>query len=332
MIHETIRTIAERTGVSVSTVSRVLTGKADQYRIARSTQKIILEEAERCHYAPSHVARALRTRTTKTIGLIVPAISNPFFWKLAGIVSQHAKTKGYVVLLMDSTGEAELESEGLTAFKSHNVDGILMVPSADDPEHILRVAEEVPLVLLDRYYEETSLPYVSSDNEQGAYEGTRFLLQKGHKKIAFIQGKPHVITSSSRVNGFLRAMQENPDAEALVLGSEFSVENGYESALELLENQKPTAIFAANNTILFGVLKAFREKNAFNAGKVELMCFDNPEYLEFFPFVYRIGQDLAQMGIQALEILIDRIEKNQQQQPGNSPSLLLPVDLSLLKD
>lgn len=331
MIHETIRTIAARTGVSVSTVSRVLTGKADQYRIAQNTQKLILAEAERCHYAPSHVARALRTRTTKTIGLIVPAISNPFFWKLAGMISQQAKAKGYVVLLMDSNGDADLERDGLTALKSHNVDGILMIPSTDDPEVIERAAEEIPLILLDRYYENSALPYVSSANELGAYEGTRFLLNKGHRRIAFVQGKAHVITSSERASGFCRAMQE-ANAEAIVLGDDFTVENGYRSALDLLDHQQPTAIFAGNNTILFGVLKALRERDAFRPLKIDLMCFDNPEYMEFFPFVYRIGQNIDQMGVEALDMLIRKIEARQKQQEEISPSLLLPVDLSLLKN
>lgn len=334
MIQETIRTIAARTGVSVSTVSRVLTGKGDQYRIAQNTQKLILDEAERCHYAPSLVARALRTKSTKTIGLIVPAISNPFFWTLAGIISQQAKAKGYVVLLMDSTGDPEMEKDGLLALKSHKVDGILMIPSADDPKVIEDAAAEIPLILLDRYYAQSALPYVSSQNEQGAYEGTRFLLNKGHRKIAFIQGPSHVITSSERVKGFQRAMREEPQAEAIIVGDDFSVENGCQSAMELTEGpleQRPTAIFAGNNTILFGILKAFHHTRPIDY-TIDLLCFDNPDYMQFFPFVYRIGQNIEQMGQKALQMLIRKIEAQQKQQEGNIPSLLLPVDLSLLKD
>jgi LacI family transcriptional regulator len=221
------------------------------------------------------------------------------------------------------------------ALKSHNVDGILMIPSTDDPQMIVNVAAEIPLILLDRYYEQNPLPYVSSENEKGAYEGTRFLLNKGHRKIAFIQGKPHVITSSERVKGFQRAMQEVPEAESFLVGDDFSVENGYQSAKELAsreESQKPTAIFAGNNTILFGILKAFRELKALNPIPMDLLCFDNPNYMQFFPFVYRIGQNLELMGEEALNMLIRKIEAKQKQQEENVPSLLLPVDLSLLKD
>lgn len=335
MIQETIQTIAQRTGFSVSTVSRVLNGKADQYRIAKTTQAKIEAEASRCHYAPSMVARALRTKSTQTIGLILPTISNPFFWELAGIISKRAKEKGFVVLLMDSADDPELEMEGLLALRSHNVDGILMIPAMDRPEIIAEVAAEVPLVLLDRYYTQGSLPYVSSENRLGAYRGTQFLLQKGHRKIAFVQGRPQIITSSERLKGYREAMQEVPDAVETIFGEAFSVDCGYCAVKTLLEGdptKMPTAIFAGNNTILFGILKALKEFRALSPAKFELVCFDNPDYMQFFPFVHRLGQNIQLMGEKALEMLILRIAAKKKQQAVDIPSLLLPVDSSWQKD
>lgn len=332
MIHETIRTIADRTGYSVSTVSRVLSGKGDQYRIATKTQQVILAEAKRCHYSPSMVARGLRTKSTRTLGLIVPNISNPFFWELAGYLSQLARQAGYVTLLVDSAGQDALERDGLTAFRSYNVDGIIMVPSADNPVMIEQVAKDIPLVLVDRYYEHSSVPYVSSMNEEGAYAGTSFLLRKGHRKIAFLQGDPNVITSQKRVQGYLRAMQEYRDAQVTLTGDAFSVECGYQAAMKLATaSVPPTAIFAANNTLLFGVLRALKELGThYYHMQQDLLCFDNPDYMQFFPAIYRIEQDYKGMAEHAFAMLMHRLSPENEKH-GELSSMLFPVNTSQLK-
>ena len=162
---ESLQTISERTGYSVSTVSRVLAGKGEQYRIGRRAIETITAEAQACNYRPDLIAKGLRTRKTNTIGLTVPGIDNPFFSNLASIITNHLKGLGYNILLADTMEAEEMEADALNSFLSRKVDGIIAVPVGESPEMLERISRSVPVVLIDRYFPDTTLPYVCTDND-----------------------------------------------------------------------------------------------------------------------------------------------------------------------
>ena len=225
----TLAAIAERTGYSVSTVSRVLSGNAGKYRISQSAVERVTREARRCGYRPNLVAQSLRTRQSQTVGLVVPGIDNPFFATLSSIVIAQLDARGYHTLLADSRESEEEEREALEMFQDRGVDGIIAIPVASSPEFHEEVGQNVPLVLLDRYFQKTTLPYVCTDNYAGAYMAAKYLVDKGYKRILAIQGMPSSMPNRERVRGFLDAI-DGRGVESKVVGDAFSVENGNRSS------------------------------------------------------------------------------------------------------
>lgn len=310
MFKETLVSIAERTGFSVSTVSRVLSGKAAKYRISDKTIALIAQEARRCNFTPSLLAKGLRTNRTDTLGLLIPSIDNPYFAHIASIIVQEARTRGYKVILIDTSEDEQNEQEGVRSLISRKVDGILIAPAGGDPAFLESVAQQTPVVCIDRCFAETSLPYVVTDNFRGGREATQYLIDHGHERILCIQGVRHSMPSAERVAGYRQALAENGIKQrAQVAGDGFSIRNGYEQTLRALHlRQRPTAIFALSNTILLGALKAIRELRLRIPDDISVLSFDNYEYLDYLdPSVTRISQPSAEIGAQAMEILLRRI-------------------------
>lgn len=322
---DTIFTISERTGYSVSTVSRVLSGKAARYRISQTAVKIITEEVERCNYRPNMVAQALRTQKTQTIGLLIPGIDNPFFAMLSGIVISMLGAHGYHTLLADSCESEAEEKETLRMFQSRNVDGIICVPSSESPDLHEEVSLRTPMVLLDRYFRETSLSYVCTDNYAGARMATEFLLSKGYRRILAIQGVPGSMPNRERVRGFQEAVTA-ANASCSVVGDAFSVENGLRETMKALGAGKSDydAIFAFSSTILLGAIEALRKLKLRPGTDLGVISFDNNGFLDFLdPAVTRVEQPLREAATAAVETLFSIMEARSQNLPDPEPLHLL---------
>ncbi len=311
MQKETLITISARTGFSVSTVSRVLSGKANKYRISDKTVTAITEVARKYNYTPSILAKGLRTSKTHTIGLLVPCIDNPHFANIASIVIAEARKAGYTIVLVDSMESEELEREGIESLLARIVDGILVVPSGREPEFLEMVDRETPVVLLDRHFEPTTLSYVTANNYQGGFEATKYLIDFGHKDILCIRGVHHSMPTRERERGYMEALRQNGlQDRANIAGNDFSIDNGYlEAKLALNGVKPPTAIFAMSNTILLGIVKAIRESSLRIPDDISIVSFDNNIYLDYLdPAITRIGQRINEIGALAVKILLQRIE------------------------
>lgn len=247
MRKNTIQSISEQTGYSVSTVSRVLSGKAQRSRISQKAIEIIKAEAKRVNYTPNLLAQGLRTSRTYTIGLTVPGIDNPFFATLASTVVENLKLAGYHTLLADSLeNEKDFESS-LLMFRSRSVDGIIAVPVGNTSAAVEDIAGNIPTVLIDRYFGGTSLPYICTDNYVGGYMATEYLINRGFRHILSIQGVEDSTPSMERVKGFKDAINAHSDkrVEYAIVGDAFSVENGYEQVRRVFsEGVKYDAVFA----------------------------------------------------------------------------------------
>ena len=157
--------IAEITGFSITTVSRVLNGKGEKYRISKATREKIKSVAEELKYVPNEFARNLRIGKSKTIALIVPSLKNPFFAEIASVVNNEVRKYGYITLIGDSDDQVENEKNELSHLTSRSLDGMIVVPCGEEWDHLVKVQENgLPLICIDRYFEDTSLSYVSSDN------------------------------------------------------------------------------------------------------------------------------------------------------------------------
>lgn len=311
MKKETLITISERTGYSVSTVSRVLSGKANKYRISDKTIAIISEEARNCNYTPSLLAKGLRTSKTHTIGLLVPSIENPYFSNIASIVISEARKIGYTIVLVDTMEDENNEREGVESLLARMVDGIIVVPSGQDPEFLENVDKHTPVVLIDRHYEPTSLSYVTTNNYEGGLEATKYLIGFGHRDILCIRGVHHSTPARERERGYLEALRQSGlEDKARVAGNDFTIQNGYlETKLALNGSKPPTAIFAMSNTILLGAIKAIRESALRIPDDISIVSFDNYTYLDYLdPAITRVGQRINEMGTLAIKLLLQRLE------------------------
>ena len=311
---ETLSTIAARTGCSITTVSRVLSGNSAKYRISAATRDKVLEEAARSSYRPSVVAQSLRTSKTHTVGLLLPSVSNPYFADMAQVAVSELRRAGYTTILIDTMEDARELSESVVSLVSRQVDGLIVVPCGTDATLLEQVEDNgVPVVLIDRQYGESKLSYVTTNNYQGGLEAVRYLISNGHRRIACIKGVLSSVPSQERVEGYRSAMKEaGLEEEEIIVGNDFSVQNGYlETRLLLSREQRPTAIFTLGNTIAMGAMRAIREAGLRIPEDISLMTFDNNMYLDFIePVLTRIGQPVEDMAKIACKILLDKIHSS----------------------
>ena len=275
------------------------------------------------------IAQSLRTNKTNTIGLIVPNIDNPFFATLSAIIINQLKIRGYNILLTDTMENETNEVQALNSFVSRNVDGIIAVPVGVSPTYLEETAIHVPVVLIDRYFDETSLPYVCTDNYAGGYVATEYLINKGYRNLLALQGVPTSMPNKERLRGFLQAIKdyEMLGVKGTVSGDSFSVDNGYNEAKALLGTaDAPDAVFAFSTTILLGVLKAVKELGLAIPEDVALISFDNNRFLDYFdPAVTRIEQPLNAIGKLATDTIIKMIEVEGEAELSTSQILIRPT-------
>lgn len=208
-------------------------------------------------------------------------------------------------------GECKNEQQDVLSLISRKVDGIIIVPCDREPDFLEGIGRHnIPIVLIDRYFDTTTLPYVCTDNFRGGYEATKHLIEHGHKRIACIQGVPYSMPNKERVRGYREALREyGLEGYIRVSGEDFSVQNGYlETKLLLNEPAIPSAIFTLSNTILQGAIKAIRESGLRIPQDISIISFDNNTYLDYLdPAVTRISQPTDEIGTLAVKILMESI-------------------------
>lgn len=324
----TLRTLADQIGVSVSTVSRILSGQASRYRISPRTSERVLAKARRFQIAPNPLARGLKVNKTLTIGLVIPDISNPFFAGIARSVETEAASRGYSTILCDTQDDTAREMEAIRVLRYRKVEGLVICPVGQSNRH-LRVFESdpLPIILVDRYFPNLKLPFVASDNVRGAYEATQYLLDRGHRTIACIQGLVGTSPNTLRIRGYRRALADHRiPRPSLIVGDSFSQKNGYDQTQRLLKKRPDlTAIFAFSNLIALGVLRALSEKGRVVPQDMSVLCFDDQPYCAYLATpMTTVEQNNIELGRRAVTMLFDRI---QQSKSGSAEGVLIPTRL-----
>jgi LacI family transcriptional regulator len=309
----TILDVARLAGVSPITVSRVINRSG--YFSQQTGQKVEAAIRE-LGYVPNTLARSLRSKRTNTLALVITDITNPFFTTLARGVEDTASEAGFTVIFCNTDESQEKEDKYLQVVLQKQVDGILLVPAHSSPESIDLIQKHgTPLVVLDRHIPGASVDVVRGDSEGGAYQLTRLLLSLGHRRIAIISGPQVVSTSVDRVGGYQKALQEaglenNP---AYVFYGAFTQDSGYELTCRALAlDSPPTALIAANNFLGIGALKALQASGIQVPADFSLASFDDlPQALLIsFPFFTVASQAAYEMGRQATQLLLERLEKD----------------------
>jgi DNA-binding LacI/PurR family transcriptional regulator len=306
----TMRQIAARARVSVGTVSHVINNTAG---VREPVRKRVLEAIERLGYQPSLLARGLRRNQTTIIGVIIPDISNPFFPLVVRGVEDIAYQNSYRLMLCNTDNDAQKEQVYFNELRAYRMAGLIVIPSADSRLVPLAggTGGEIPVICLDRCPDGWKGDTVTVDNEEGAYQAIRYLLELGHRRIACIAGQLHVTSGLERLKGFKRALRGAgiSIAPEYIQEGRFDRLSGYEKALMLLQfSPRPTAIFAANDLVALGVLAAMRELGLRCPEDVSLVGFDDLELASFTnPALTTVAQPAYQMGARAAGLLFERL-------------------------
>lgn len=303
--------VARAAGVSISTVSRVLSRPELVNADTRARVRQIIADMA---FRPSRVARRLRAvrGPTNLVGLVIPDIQNPFFADLARGVEDVAQAHGYVTLLANSDERADKENRYLDVMRAESVDGVILPPVAAGSEGVSRLAAAgIPVVYVDRRPRRVTGDAVVIDNERGAREATEHLLRLGHRRIALIQGRPGLSTSRERLEGYRQALQEAGIAFDLrLVGTGDSRQaSGRALARDLLtRDPPPTALVVGNGLMTLGALETIHRLGRRVPEELALIGFDDmPWALAVDPPLTVVRQPAEAMGRRAMELLLERL-------------------------
>ncbi|MCW2270852.1 HTH-type transcriptional repressor PurR [compost metagenome] len=304
----TIKDVAALAGISYTTVSHVLNKTRPVSEQVRLKVEAAIAELD---YVPSAVARSLKARSTATIGLLVPNSVNPYFAELARGIEDGCERKGYCVILCNSDDNPQKQRSYLRVLLEKRIDGLIVASVGEDSDLLDSLAAvRTPMVIVDRALEGVEADIVRIDHEQGAYLATRHLLDLGHRDIACIGGPDNTSVAQLRLAGFERALAEArvTVAPERILSSDFTSLGGYAAAARLLEGQHPTAIFAGNDMIGIGVLRAAAERNICVPSELSVIGFDDIQLSRYvFPALTTVGQSIRELGESAAALLLSRI-------------------------
>ncbi|MBS1797113.1 MAG: LacI family DNA-binding transcriptional regulator [Acidobacteria bacterium] len=316
----TLKDIAERSGVAMMTVSRVVNGTG---YVSEETHRRVMEVVDELNYRPNGAARSLKRQRTETVGLVLGDLSNPYSTVLANSVREHLAVRGYSLFICISEQSAQ---EDITAFNSlvdHNADGIIVATRSNTggDKRLEAIADSgVPVVVVGRDFRHKTVDFVSADNLTGGFEATQHLIDLGHKRIAFLGGNYESRNSLKRLQGYLNALRlHGIEADKrLITGSRetssrvpgYSTEKmGYEGMKRLLSlPDRPTAVFARNDFTAVGAMLAIKEAGLTIPQDIAIVGFDDtPLALHTMPALTTVRQPVGLQGQLAAEMLLNRI-------------------------
>lgn len=307
----TIKDVAERAGVSIATVSHVI--NKTRY-VSEELQARVRQAMEELGYQPNAIARSLRRKETHTIGLIIPDNSNPFFAEVARGIEDFGFQNGYSVILCNSDGDLKKELAYIGVLTSKRVDGIVFIAATAKAEHIKPFLGEIPLVIVDRKMPDLEADSVLVDNFGGGYAATRHLIDLGHRKIGCITGPPDLAPSADRVAGYKQALKDHglQPLDELIVEGDFRYQSGNEGMRRLLDLEPPpTAVFACNDVMAIGAMKAAQDQGLRVPEDIAIVGFDDITLASFTnPTLTSVKQPKYEMGKIALELLFQRISSS----------------------
>ena len=304
----TIRDVAREARVSVASVSRALNGSP---AVTDETRQRIASIAARLRYVPHSAARSLITKRTQTVGALLPDLYGEFFSELIRGIDLAARAKGLHLLVSSSHGDADEAAAALRAMQGR-VDGMLILSPHVDADFLrANLPESTPAVLLNSALRSSQFEVLNIDNYGGAHAMTRHLLDAGHASVAFVSGPEDNFDAQQRERGYREAMAAfAPKVAAQVLAGDFSEESGYLAGRTLAKSGKPRAVFAANDMMAVGCLRAFAEAGLRVPQDVALAGFDDIPIARYItPALTTVRVRIADLGRSALERVAAAIEK-----------------------
>lgn len=314
-----LRDIASNLDVSVTTVSFVLNGKAQEMRISEGVTQRILDYAEEINYTPNQLAQSLRTGKTNIIVFMVEDISNPFFAQLARIIEIIAYKKGYKVIFCSNENSDSRTKELLNIFRDRKVDGYIIIPSVGAKTQIKTLLEEnIPVVLFDRYIPDLETNYVIIDNENATYKATCHLIENGYRQIGLITIMAKQTQMMDRLKGYNRAMEE-ANLKSKVL--ELPLLQDLSPARKIMkkffkENASLDSIFFTTNYLTQQGLLVIRENFPKYLKTWGIMTFDDNTFFRIHtPSISAVAQPLQDIGKNLMNIILQLMKETDKEKP-----------------
>lgn len=305
----TIHDVAREAGVSTATVSRVLQGSP---KVIPETRERVNEAIQRLAYRPNKLAQQFRVQKTYNILVIVPEIGNTFYADILAGIEAVAFQHNYSVLVVDTHGDAKLESHFFSMLREKQVDGIITFSAGLPAEEMKLYAEEFPIVIACRHFDDASLPNVSIDNLKASKDITNYLLNLGHKKICCLAGLPNLRIYRDRLHGFLSSLADRGISidKNLIVNCDPSIQGGYDAVCSLLNSGlKFSAVVANGDTMAVGAIRALNDHHYTVPGDFAVVGFDDIQLSSLFsPTITTVRQPKNLIGTRAAEKLLDLIE------------------------
>jgi len=312
--------------VSVNTVSRALAGKPD---VSPQTRAKVLAVAERLGYRPNKLARGLRSNKTFTLGVIVTDIAHPFFAELVKGVEEAARKSGYSIILEDTGEDAEKEARAIQVMLSERVDGLLLTPVQSAREALEEVlGRGFPVVLMGRYFPDLEVPFVVTDDVQGAIMAVEHLIELGHRDIAHVAGPSHISSAQDRLSGYKKALRKHGIRvrEELILTGAVTLRDGYEAGKEILRLKPlPTAVFAYSDLVAIGLMRSLIEGGLRIPEDISIVGYDDIEFSAYTKVpLTTVRIPKRDLGRKAVRLLLEMVGTPA---PTKRDAKKLPVEL-----
>jgi len=320
----TIYDVAEKAGVSIATVSKVVNNTG---RISEKTRKRVTEIMQVLDYQPSSVAAALTGKKTYTVGVLIPDIANPFFAEVARELENRARESGYTLILCSTDYKQQREREYLELFSKKQVDGVLVAIEPEEMDHFKKFSDRgVPSVMLSVNHLDASASVVMTDNVRGGYLAGKYLLSQGHHEVAIMYEKQRQ-SGRSRLIGFQQALFEADVMleDSHIIDSRSEISEAREAAKKLLRlPKKPTALFAATDLIAIVCINEARSVGVRVPDDLSVIGFDNTIYAEIAdPGLTTIEQPITELA----QYSFDQLLKLMKQPDGIGHRIMLAPTL-----
>ncbi|MEC3878373.1 LacI family DNA-binding transcriptional regulator [Parapedobacter sp. 10938] len=319
-----ISDIAKDLGVSVTTISFILNGKAREKRISEGLTKRVLEHVQKVGYKPNELAKSLRTGKTKIIGLVIEDISNPFFANIARLIEAKAYSRGYRIIYCSTDNQPEKATELIQLFRDRHVDGYIITPSEGVRDIIASLlSSQLPVVLFDRYIPGLETSHVITDNVRGAYDATGHLAQQGHRRIAMVTLYSSQTQMRDRMDGYMRAIDTfklQPYVKKVNMGDdEPTIMADFRA---FMEDQQPDAVFFATNYLAIAGLKALKQHQI---PVPAIVSYDDHTLFKLFtPTITAVSQPIEGIASELINILLNQLDGHQEK---GQKQVVLPSEL-----
>lgn len=311
-----IKDLAKKAGVSTSTVSFILNGKAEKMRISKALTERVQSIATRVGYVPNQVAVSLRTGQSRQLGLIVESISGHFFGRLAKIIENEAEKLGYRIIYCSTENKTQQGLDILKMLSQQQVDGYIITPAKGMEEPIRQLAKKKkPLVLIDSYYAGDSIPYVVVDNYKGVDMGMRHLFERGYRNIGFVTVDLDLVQITERRSAFTDAMKKKKmkNIRSRILSVPYhSPAEGIIAEVKAFIEKRPEmdAIFFATNYLGVLGLECIHKMGKTMPDDLAMICFDDQDIFRLFgKGITVIQQPVDEMATRAIGLLLEQLEK-----------------------